>query len=244
GQWQSFSDWPVEAAVMTPLYLNQSGALVRAAPESSDAWAEYTYDPRQPTPTIGGAVTSGEPLMTGGAFDQRERKGFFGSVMPGRPLKDRADVLSFETPPLEEGVTVSGPLQARLWVSSDCVDTDFVVKLIDVHPACKGFPDGFAMNISDGILRARYRDSWDAPELMEPGAVYEIVVELFATANLFRKGHRIRLDIASSNFPHFDINPNTGEHEGAWTTTIRARNKVFMDAAHPSCIMLPIVAAG
>lgn len=241
GRWHSFRDWPLDDAKPTALYLEKEGALAWQAPTSGEAYAEYVYDPRQPTPTIGGAVTSGEPLMMGGAFDQRESDQFFGCVAPGRALRDRPDVISFETSPLAHDLIVAGPVQAKLWVSSDCVDTDFVVKLIDVHPASADFPDGFAMNITDGILRARYRDSWEEAELLEPGKVCEISVELFATANLFKKGHRVRIDIASSNFPHFDINPNTGEPEGAWTTTLRARNRVFMDGKRPSHIVLPVL---
>jgi len=241
GEWQAFADWPIGSQRMTPFYLAETGGLARHKPAAGDASRQFIYDPRRPTPTIGGAVTSGEPLMRGGAFDQRESDSFFGCTAPGRDLKDREDVLSFETAPLDADFSVAGPVRAKLWVSSDCVDTDFVVRLIDVHPPSADFPNGFAMNITDGILRARYRDSWENPEFLEPGTVYEIEVELFATANMFKKGHRVRVDIASSNFPHFDINPNTGEAEGAWTNAVRARNRVFMDAARPSCIYLPVL---
>ncbi|WP_286828233.1 MULTISPECIES: CocE/NonD family hydrolase [Kordiimonas] len=240
GRWLSFPDWPVGQGAPTAFFLTKGGSLRPQAPHGREAFEDYIYDPRQPTPTIGGAVTSGEPLMTGGAFDQREQDSFFGCTSPGRDLKDRPDVLSFETAPLEADIRVAGPIEARLWVASDCPDTDFTVKLVDVYPPGKDYPAGFAMNITDGILRARYRDDWEHPELMEAGRVYELTIELFATANLFRKGHRIRVDIASSNFPHFDLNPNTGEPEGNWTTTMRARNRIFMDETRPSHILLPI----
>lgn len=243
GRWRSFSDWPIDETHTLPFYMHRSGGLARQAPTEREAFQEYIYDPRQPTPTIGGTVTSGEPLMIGGAFDQREQDRFFACASPGRDLKDRPDVISFETAPLDQDMTVAGPIRARLWVSSDCPDTDFVIKLVDVHPANSDFPKGFAMNVTDGILRARYRDSWEKPDMMEPGTVYEIDIELFATANTFRKGHKVRVDIASSNFPHFDINPNTGEPEGAWTSTVRARNRVFMDTKRPSCIYLPVLEA-
>ncbi|WP_206594880.1 CocE/NonD family hydrolase [Kordiimonas lacus] len=240
GRWLSFPDWPVGQGAPTAFFLTKGGSLRPQAPHGREAFADYIYDPRQPTPTIGGAVTSGEPLMAGGAFDQREQDSFFGCTSPGRDLKDRPDVLSFETAPLEADTRVAGPIEARLWVASDCPDTDFTVKLVDVYPPGKDYPAGFAMNITDGILRARYRDDWEHPELMEAGRVYELTIELFATANLFRKGHRIRVDIASSNFPHFDLNSNTGEPEGNWTTTMRARNRIFMDETRPSHILLPI----
>jgi len=243
GEWKKFSSWPIPQANNEPLYFRQNGELSRNRPASHEAMQTILYDPLMPTPSIGGSVTSGEPLMEGGAFDQREQDRFFGCYHPGRDLKERPDTLSFETQPLSADVTVSGPVTATLWVASDCVDTDFVVKLIDVHPASEAFPDGFAMNITDGILRARYRNGGEKSELMRPGEVYKIEVELFASANTFKKGHRIRVDIASCNYPQFDFNPNTGEPEGAWTTTIRARNKVFMDINRPSHITLPILSA-
>ncbi|NVJ99428.1 MAG: CocE/NonD family hydrolase [Alphaproteobacteria bacterium] len=241
GNWHSFTDWPLVTSRATPFYLEESGRLGRHAPTQREAYQEYIYDPRQPTPTIGGAVTSGEPLMSGGAYDQREQDKFFGCVSPGRDLKDRPDVISFETPALDQDLAVAGPISAKLWISSDCPDTDFVVKLIDVHPANPDFPEGFAMNITDGILRARYREDQSVPALLEQGKIYEVDIELFATANLFKKGHRVRIDIASSNFPHFDFNPNTGEPDGAWATTIRAKNRVFMDQKRPSRILLPVL---
>lgn len=241
GRWQGFADWPLPQAAKQRFYLKTDGRLEPQVPTSQHAFEEYVYDPRQPTPTIGGAVTSGEPLMTGGAFDQREDDAFFGCVSPGRDMKDRPDVISFETQPLVGDLTVAGPVSARLWVASDCPDTDFTVKLIDVHPPTNDFPEGFAMNITDGILRMRYRNSWETPELMEPGTVYEIELALLATANLFRAGHRLRVDIASSNFPHFDVNSNTGAPDGKWTTTTRARNRIYMDSKRPSHILLPVV---
>lgn len=241
GRWQTYPDWPREGAEAQPYYFTKDGGLDRNRPTCSDGWLEYVYDPRRPTPTIGGPVTSGEPLMTGGAFDQREQDRFFGCQSPGRDMKDRDDTLSFETPLLSSDVTLNGPIKAVLWISSDCVDTDFVVKLIDVHPPSQDFPDGVAMNITDGILRARYRDSSTTPELMTPGQTYRLEVELFATANRFKQGHRIRVDVASANFPHFDLNPNTGEPEGAWTMAVRARNRIYCAKGHPSHILLPVV---
>ena len=136
------------------------------------------------------------------------------------------------------------PARCRLWIASDAPDTDFTAKLIDVHPPSAEFPHGFAMNLTEGLLRVRYRDSWERPTLMEPGAVYAITIELFPVANLFCRGHRLRLDISSSNFPHFDVNPNSGEPEGEWRHPRIARNRIFGEAARPSHILLPVIPPG
>src|SRR5262249_27607500 len=203
----------------------------------------YNYDPRDPVPTIGGNITSGRPIMVGGAFDQREGSEFFGSKPPYRPLSERSDVLVFQTPPLAEDVEVTGPIQVKLWVSSNCPDTDFTAKLIDVYPPNPDYPDGFAMNLVDGILRVRYRDSWEKPSFMTTGRVYAIMIDAFPTSNLFKRGHRIRIDVSSSNFPHFDVNPNTGEPEGKARSGRIATNRVYLDAAHSSHVILPIIPA-
>jgi hypothetical protein len=181
--------------------------------------------------------------MVGGAFDQREREDFFGSTEPYDPLSARPDVLVFQTEPLRDDVEVTGPLVVRLWITSDAPDTDFTAKLLDVYPPNEDYPDGFAMNLTDGILRCRYRDSWEDPSMMTPGETYEIVIEAFPTSNLFKAGHRIRLDISSSNYPHFDLNFNTGEQEGLATGSRIATNTVWVDRTRPSHAVLPIVPA-
>ena len=132
-------------------------------------------------------------------------------------------------------------MTVRLWVASDGPDTDFTAKLIDVHPPSADYPDGFAMNLTEGLLRVRYRDSWERPTLMVPGEVYAITIELFPIGNLFVPGHRLRLDISSSNFPHFDVNPNSGEPEGSMEHPRIAENRVFVDRERPSHIVLPII---
>jgi len=166
--------------------------------------------------------------MHAGAFDQ--------SAVAQRP-----DVLVFATPPLEEDLEVTGPVTLRLWIASDAPDTDFTAKLIDVYPPSVDYPHGFAMNLTEGLLRVRYRDSWERPALMTPGEVYAITIELFPVANLFGRGHRLRLDISSSNFPHFDVNPNSGESESAWQQPRIARNRVFVETGRPSHILLPVI---
>ena len=150
-------------------------------------------------------------------------------------------MLVFETEPLAGDVAVIGPITVKLWISSSCIDTDFTAKLIDVHPPSPDDPRGFAMNLTDGILRCRYRKSWTRPTMMSPGRVYEIAIEPFATANLFKAGHRIRLDVSSSNFPRFDVNPNTGEPEGMARLKRIATNTVHVDRERPSHVVLPIV---
>jgi putative CocE/NonD family hydrolase len=241
GRWRTERDWPIPDTAWTPFYCGRSGSLSATRPNDSETYREYRFDPEHPVPTIGGTVTSGQPVMVGGAFDQREGPRFFGSTEPYRPLAERPDVLVFQTPLLENAVEVTGPIEARLWISSDCPDTDFTIKLVDVYPPNADYPDGFALNVADGILRVRYRDSWEHPSMMTPGTVYPIRVTAFPTSNLFARGHRIRLDISSSNFPHFDVNPNTGEPEARATGSRIATNRIYLDSARPSHVILPVI---
>jgi putative CocE/NonD family hydrolase len=241
GQWRSEADWPLPRQQLTPYYLGDSGLLSTDKPGPQAQPLTFDFNPEHPVPTMGGTVTSGEPLMRGGGYDQREGPNFYGSREPYLPVAARPDVLVFETKPLEGDVEVTGVIEAQLWISSDAPDTDFTIKLIDVYPPGEDYPDGFALNLTDGILRCRYRDSWESPTLMSPGQVYRIKVEAFPTANLFKRGHRIRLDISSSNFPHFDVNPNTGAPEGTGLSRRIARNTIFMDAGRPSHVILPLI---
>ena len=242
GAWRDATQWPPVGVTTEDVFLHPDGALSKDRPTSEAAFREYIHDPAHPVPTIGGAIASGAPVMDAGAFDQREGPGLFGCSPPFRPLGERDDVLVFQTPPLEEDVEVVGPIKVELHVSSDCVDTDFMVKLVDVHPPSHDYPEGYAMNLSHGVLRARYREGFDHETRLEPHAIYAITVEGFPTANRFVRGHRIRLDISSSNFPHFDVNPNSGEPEGYGRSPRVARNRIYMDAARPSRLLLPILA--
>jgi putative CocE/NonD family hydrolase len=241
GAWRSEAAWPIPDRRETAFYLGADGGLRTQKPTADAAALTYDFDPSNPVPTIGGAVTSGEPLMRGGGFDQREAEDVYGSREPFLPLEARPDVLVFQTEPLPEDVEVTGPITAELWISSDAMDTDFVVKLVDLYPPSADYPAGYALNLTDGILRCRYRDSWETPTMMTPGQVYRIKVEAFPTSNLFKKGHRIRLDVSSSNFPKFDVNPNTGAPEGVGLTRHVARNTVHVDATRPSHVVLPII---
>jgi len=241
GRWRAERDWPPPDALDTPHYPRGDGRLSLEPPPADAPPLTYAFDPAHPVPTIGGTVTSGRPVMVGGAFDQREGPRFFGSREPYRPLAARPDVLVFQTEPLTADVEITGPIQARLHIACDRTDTDFTLKLIDVYPPSADYPDGFAMNLTDGIARARYRKSWEHPEPLAPGEPDEVVIDAFPTSNLFKAGHRIRIDISSSNFPHFDVNPNTGGPEGAGGAGLIARNTLFVDAARPSRVILPII---
>lgn len=243
GRWCEAADWPLPGTRFEPWYLHPDGSLSPERPAQT-AVREYAFDPACPVPTIGGSVTSGEPLMTAGAYDQRTHARVFGAQRPYRPLAARDDVLVFESEPLREDLEVTGPVVIRLWISSSAPDTDFTAKLLDVHPVTPDYPQGFAMNITDGILRCRYREAPDAPRLLAPGEVAEIVIEPMPTANLFKAGHRIRLDISSSNFPRFDVNPNTGAPEGEDGPRVKALNRVHLGAPGASHIVLPLAPRG
>lgn len=240
GHWRTASDWPLPGTVYQRYYLHSDGRLSRTAPRPDGAPRSYRYDPQHPVPSIGGTITSGAPIMEGGAYDQVESADFFASEPPYRPLAERPDVLVFQTPPLADAVEVTGPLEVNLWIASDAPDTDFAAKLMDVYPPNEDYPDGYAMNVTDGIVRVRYRDSWERPSVMQSGNTYRVTISAFPSSNRFAAGHRIRLDISSSNFPHFDLNFNTGEPEGRATASRIARNTVFMDASRPSHAVLPI----
>jgi uncharacterized protein len=241
GRLRTAADWPLPETRWTQFYLQPDRSLARTPPPQGAPPLGYAFDPRHPVPTIGGALSSGEPVMRAGAYDQRTGPNVFGASEPYGPLAERPDVLVFATPPLDGGLEVTGPVTVRLWIASDCPDTDFTAKLIDVYPPNKDYPEGFAMNLTEGILRVRYRDSWERPSPMVPGETYAITIELFPTSNLFTSGHRLRLDISSSNFPHFDVNPNSGGPEGTMERPRIARNQVLVDAAHPSNIVLPVI---
>jgi putative CocE/NonD family hydrolase len=241
GRWRAETAWPLPDAQPRAYHLHAGGGLSPAPPAASVKPASFDFDPNHPVPTIGGAVTSGEPLMRGGGYDQREGPTVYGSRQPFQPLAARPDVLVFQTEPLAEDVEITGVIEAKLWVASDGPDTDFTIKLVDVYPPSEDWPDGFALNLTDGILRCRYRDSWEHPAPMRPGQPYRIKVAAFPTSNLFKAGHRIRLDVSSSNFPRFDVNPNTGAPEGDDLMRRVAKNSLFLDAARPSHVVLPIV---
>jgi uncharacterized protein len=248
GFWTTARAWPLPQTQFTAWYLHGDGTLSPEMPAANDSPTTYTFDPRHPVPTIGGSFSSQRGLVAAGGWDQRERefkgdpqKGFLGSTPPYLPLKAREDVLVFQSTPLAEDTAVIGPIEITLYAASSAIDTDFTAKLIDAYPPGKDYPVGFDLNITDGIIRGRYRNSPEKQEFMKPGEVYKFRIEPFPTANVFKKGHRIRLDISSSNFPRFDVNPNTGEPLGMDRRMVAADNTVYHDVKYPSQIVLPLV---
>ncbi|MFW6597293.1 CocE/NonD family hydrolase [Propionibacteriaceae bacterium Y2011] len=258
GHWRDEPTWPLERARDLVLYLHGDATLQVAAPVSGPGSTTFDFDPRRPVPTIGGSLSSLEtvqsptgpvhdvtsaaalelrtPLVEPGGFDQWPGPTTYGAHAPYLPLNTRADVLSFRTEPLTDDLEVTGPVRVRLAVSTDCPDTDFTAKLIDVHPPSPDYPHGYALNLTDSIIRLR---SVIADH--RPGDVVEIEIELYPISNLFCRGHRIRLDVSSSNFPRFDVNPNTGEP--AWTSrSVRvASNTVHHHGAGVSFLTLPVI---
>jgi putative CocE/NonD family hydrolase len=240
GMWRNEQEFPLARTKFTPYYLEPDGTLDRRTPPAENSATTFRFDPENPVPTIGGNISSNAGLMDNGGFDQRCRVIVLG-CKDTLPLSERNDVLVFQTAPLTEDVEVTGPVEVILFVSSMATDTDFTAKLVDVYPPNQDFPLGFDLNIGDSIIRTRYRDSLEHQKLMKPGTVYQVTINLYPTANLFKKGHRIRLDISSSNFPRFDINPNTGEPLQRHRRMIPTDNTVFHDRARPSRIVLPII---
>jgi hypothetical protein len=241
GRWVTASSWPLPDTRPARFYFHGGGSLSESPPAEESSATTYAFDPRDPVPTLGGAFSSTSPVFEPGAFHQAEREGIFGAKPPYLPLSARSDVVVFQTEPLAGDVLVVGPIEIALHVSSTALDTDFTAKLVDVYPPSPDFPSGFEMNLTDGILRARYRDSPERERLMTPGEIYRIRIEPFPTANVFKKGHRIRVDVSSSNFPRFDVNPNTGEPLGRHRRTMTADNTIYHERAHPSYVVLPIL---
>lgn len=234
--WRDEQEWPLARAVDTRYYLHSmgkanslhgNGYLLASAPEHDEARSDhFDYDPADPVITRGGALLM-SPEYPSGPFDQRE-------------TESRNDVLVYTSSELTEDVEVTGPVTVHLWAISSASDTDFVARLVDVHA------DGYAQNLTDGIIRARYRNfaRGEAPSLIEPGTAYEYDIDLWATSNVFKAGHRIRVDITSSNFPRWDRNPNTGHAFGADSEMVVAHQTILHDSEHPSYITLPIVPPG
>jgi len=201
------------------------GVLSLEKPQQDEPFDRFVYDPSAPVPSRGGPVCcTGTPEESEGALDQRD-------------IEMRADVMVYSTPPLEAPVDVVGPITLKLFVSSNVKDTDFTAKLIDVAP------DGTAFNIQEGILRTRYREGFDKEVFMEPGEVYEIDIDIQATGNRFCKGHQIRIEISSSNFPRFERNLNTGGKNYDEKDWLVAENKIHHSAEYPSRLVLPIISS-
>ena len=240
GYWRDENEWPLARTCYTKYYLHRGGDLSAKSPTAAAEPTAFTFDPRNPVPTIGGNISSGGRILLQGAWDQRGGPHIWNGQTP-IPLSARNDVLVFQTDPLSQDLEVTGEIEVKLWASSSALDTDFTAKLIDVHPPTGDYPGGFDMNIGDGIIRARFRDSINEEKLMEPKTVYEFTIKLYPASNIFQQGHRIRVDISSSNFPRFDVNPNTGEPLNDHRRMVDARNTIYHDAERPSHIVLPVI---
>lgn len=228
-KWQSANQWPPEDSQLVTYYLNSGGeantmygdgTLTTQLP-SKDNPDSYVYDPMNPVKSYGGNVCCTGNAVQGGAFDQRV-------------METRNDILVYTTDILEEGIEVTGFIESTLYVSSDVKDTDFTIKIIDVYP------DGTAYNLDETIQRARFRDGYDKEVFMKEGEVYKIELTPMATSNYFKKGHRIRIEISSSNFPRFARNLNTGGDNYNESEGVVANNSIHHSKAHPSHIKLPI----
>ena len=230
-EWQASETWPPKNAQMTTYYLNSQGnanslygdgSLTKEKPNEEDIPDQFIYDPMNPVPSHGGNVCCTGNAVEGGSFDQQA-------------MEARNDILVYTSEPLEEGVEVSGFIESTLYVSSDAKDTDFTIKLIDVYP------DGRAYNLHETIQRARYREGYDKEAFMKKGEVYKLDLTPMSTSNYFKKGHRIRIEVSSSNFPRFARNLNTGGENYDEKKGITARNKIHHSSKYPSQINIPII---
>ena len=230
-KWNSSNEWPPENSTPTTFYLNSNGkanslygdgVLQTKKPSNSDSPDTFVYDPLNPVPSYGGNVCCTGNAVKGGAFDQQG-------------METRNDILVYSTEPLKEGVEISGFIESTLYLSSDVKDTDVTIKLIDVHP------DGSAYNLDETIQRVRYREGYEKEIFMEKGTVYKVALTPMSTSNYFKKGHRIRIEVSSSNFPRFARNLNTGGNNYDEKDAITARNSIHHSAKYPSHIKLPRV---
>lgn len=230
-EWRSEDSWPLERAVSTRYYLHSGGKANTASGDGTlsvdvphtEVVDSFVYDPANPVPTVGGPLCCNEQLLLPGPRDQTQ-------------VETRRDVLVYSTPTLEHDVEVTGPVMLDLFARTSTLDTDFNAKLVDVGP------DGFARNVTEGVLRARYREStMGMPQPTIPDKVYEYKIDLWATSNVFLTGHRIRLEVSSSNFPRFDRNLNTGRSASTDTVFVKARNTILHDGVHPSALVLSVV---
>lgn len=240
GSWREEKAFPLERTKWTPYYLHADGRLSPEPPKFQVSSTTYRFDPANPVPTIGGNLSSTAGLLDAGGFDQRGKSTHVFARDP-LPLSQRRDVLVFQTEPLAENLEVTGPIVVNLEVSSSAVDTDFTAKLVDVYPRSPDYPLGFDLNIGDSITRMRYHKSLAREELIRPGEIYKVAIHLYPTGNVFARGHRLRLDISSSNFPRFDVNPNTGEPLQQHRRLLPADNTVYHDAVHASHVVLPVI---
>ena len=229
-EWRDEDDWPLARAHETKYFLHSAGkantstgdGLLSTATPKSENPDNFTYDPANPVPTIGGPLCCDSTHLQPGPRDQKA-------------VEARQDVLVYSTPALADDLEVTGPVHVDLFARSSTTDTDFTAKLVDVGP------DGFAQNVTEGIVRARYRNSQETADPLKPGEISNLTIDLWSTSNVFRRGHRLRLEVSSSNFPRFDRNPNTGEDSAHASKFVPSLNTILHDSEHPSALFLPIV---
>jgi putative CocE/NonD family hydrolase len=229
-EWNTSASWPPAGVETVTYYLDSGGnantlhgdGRLSTGRPGSDNPDSFTYDPMNPVTSYGGNVCCIGGAIDAGSFDQRQ-------------MEEREDILVYTTEPLQEGIEVSGTIGITLFVSSDAKDTDFTVKLLDVYP------DGRAYNLDETIQRVRYREGYEKQVSMEPGQVYEVEVSPMSTSNFFEAGHRIRIEVSSSNFPRFTRNLNTGGKNYDETEGVVAHNKVHHSSRYPSQIRIPVV---
>jgi len=228
-RWRDEQEWPLARARTVDYYLRAAGGLSATAPRGDEQPDRYRYDPADPVPTLGGNHSVGP-----------YNPGLYEFVKPGpydqRPVERRPDVLTYTSDALDVDLEVTGPVSLTLYASSSAADTDFVAKLTDVHP------DGRSINITEGVIRARYReDVWGPPKPLTPGEVTAFTIDMQVTSNVFKRGHRLRVDVTSSSFPLWSRNLNTGGDPATETTMVVAEQTIRHDAACPSHITLPVV---
>ena len=243
GRWIETDAWPPKATTPIQFYLQRDKSLGQKKPEDRSAATSYTYDPKNTVSSNGRCIIAYGPAAKSGFAgmgprDQIDLETLPGHGYPGKPIIERPDVLVFQTQPLEYDISIAGNINVALWVSSDAPDTDFYVKLVDVYPAGEDYPSGYGFPVSEGILRARYRDGFEKSTPMKPDEICRVEFPLQPAANQFAAGHRIQIYICSSNFPNFDINRNTGDPNDRRGRI--ARNTVYHDAEHPSAITLSV----
>ena len=269
GEWRYSDNWPISKTIEKKLFLTKEGLLQDKKEKNNSTKLSYIYNPNNPVPTIGGPIVGmfeilkpneGGPnldvipnyldqwafmknyireILPAGGFHQEETSKDFSSRRPFQLLEDRDDVLSFETLSFETKVNVVGVIKIELYVSSEAFDTDFTVKVIDVYPPFDQYPRGYHLNLTDTIFRMRYRDGYHTEIMMKENKIYKININLWPISNVFKINHKIRIDISSSNFPRFDVNPNTGELIGKHTKMIKTRNTLWMTRDYPSNIQIP-----
>jgi putative CocE/NonD family hydrolase len=216
-EWRKAEDWPVPSTA-TRYYFQPAGGLLPREPSSGAKPAEYTFDPENPCPTLGGNNLT----IARGPRNQNA-------------IESRPDVLLFTTEPLAEPLEVTGRIRAKVFVASSAVDSDLSIRLCDVYP------DGKSYNLAEGMLRLRYRKSFEQPEPLIPDAISEVEVDCWSTSAVFNRGHRLRVTVTSSNFPRFDVNPGTGRPWSDGEPHVKQTNRIYCDAEHASCIVLPVV---